>query len=235
MKGAIEPIFRGIQAGDLTSLESLFGWLYPLIYRVAVRCRPDDNGQAAGMALEAFARLWKEHANIKHDSEIKSTLLTAIREQLPDVTDDSLERVVIEEEVLLILYANIHSLPVQDAKVIRYTALGHNNNEIAEEFGIPVSMVKTIKCNALNSFRKMLKIHAGELTQYYRVARLIASRLSGAHTPMEDEELDRWLAADPVHPERYTWISERFRNLPDNYYLDEQQVRDQWNRLQERL
>ena len=63
---------------------------------------------------------------------------------------------VIEEEAIEALYSAIDRLPAQSARIMRLVVKGDKNQEIADQLGISVNSVKTLKYNALNILRKEL-------------------------------------------------------------------------------
>ena len=62
----------------------------------------------------------------------------------------------IEEEAIEALYSAIDRLPAQSARIMRLVVKGDKNQEIADQLGISVNSVKTLKYNALNILRKEL-------------------------------------------------------------------------------
>ena len=71
-------------------------------------------------------------------------------------TDADFDLMVIEEEAIEALYSAIDRLPAQSARIMRLVVKGDKNQEIADELGISVNSVKTLKYNALNILRKEL-------------------------------------------------------------------------------
>ena len=71
-------------------------------------------------------------------------------------TDADFDLMVIEEEAIEALYSAIDRLPAQSARIMRLVVKGDKNQEIADQLGISVNSVKTLKYNALNILRKEL-------------------------------------------------------------------------------
>ena len=64
---------------------------------------------------------------------------------------------VIEEEAIEALYSAIDRLPAQSARIMRLVVKGDKNQEIADQLGISVNSVKTLKYNALKMLKNSLK------------------------------------------------------------------------------
>ena len=64
---------------------------------------------------------------------------------------------VIEEETIALLHASIERLPPQISKIMKYVLQGRSNVEVAQEMGISVNTVKTLKYNAMKTLKEELK------------------------------------------------------------------------------
>ena len=64
---------------------------------------------------------------------------------------------VIEEEAYRIIDDAVNALPPQSARIVKMYLDGKQNKEIAEILGISVNSVKTLKYNALDSLKTLLK------------------------------------------------------------------------------
>lgn len=71
-------------------------------------------------------------------------------------THDFLNEVT-AEETLRLLYAAINQLPSQTRTIILLNLKGKNNNEIAEELGVSVNTIKTLKKLAYRTLRELLQ------------------------------------------------------------------------------
>lgn len=67
------------------------------------------------------------------------------------------KEVVIEEETIALLHASIERLPPQSSKIMKYVLQGRSNVEVAQEMGISVNTVKTLKYNAMKTLKEELK------------------------------------------------------------------------------
>lgn len=64
---------------------------------------------------------------------------------------------IIEEEAYRIIDNAVNALPPQSARIVKMYLDGKQNKEISEILGISVNSVKTLKYNALNSLKGLLK------------------------------------------------------------------------------
>ena len=64
---------------------------------------------------------------------------------------------LIEEEAYRIIDDAVNALPPQSARIVKMYLDGKQNKEISEILGISVNSVKTLKYNALNSLKILLK------------------------------------------------------------------------------
>lgn len=165
--------FRKMRSGDIGAFEHLFTSLYPGMCSIADRYL-NDEVQSKDIAQEAFIRLWGKREEFNDIVSVKSYLYTTVRNlslnfirdhrksvempgNLPDRAEADFKSIIIEEEAIHSLYAAIDRLPAQTSRVIRMSLKGIKNQEIANELGISVNSVKTLKYNALNTLRKELK------------------------------------------------------------------------------
>ena len=165
--------FGKIRSGDMKAFEHLFMSLYPGMCNIANRYL-NDEVQSKDIAQEAFIKLWGKRGELEDIISVKSYLYTTVRNLslnyirdnrksmeipgvLPDCIEPDLKSMIIEEETIRALYSAIDHLPTQSARIVRMTLLGAKNQEIAEQLGISVNSVKTLKYNALNTLRKELK------------------------------------------------------------------------------
>lgn len=164
--------FQKIKNGDIKTFECLFRELYPGMCNVADRIL-NDEVQSKDIAQEAFINLWGKLDELADIMSVKSYLYTSVRNLclnyirdhrknidipgvLPERPEPDLKVIIIEEEVIHALYAAIDRLPEQTSRVIRMSLKGIKNQAIAEELGISVNSVKTLKYNALHILRREL-------------------------------------------------------------------------------
>lgn len=159
--------------GNIASFEKLFLELYPRLCAVADRYLHDEE-QSKDVVQEAFINLWNAGNAGNTVLSVKSYLYAAVRniclnylrdykknvsfsvEQIEE-PDESFKAVVIEEEAIALLRASIENLSPQSSRIMKYVLQGKGNQEIAEEMGISVNTVKTLKYNAMRTLRDDLK------------------------------------------------------------------------------
>lgn len=147
--------------------------LYPGMCNIANRYL-NDEVQSKDIAQEAFIKLWGKLEEFRDILSVKSYLYSTVRNLclnylrdhrnniaipgiLPDRPEPDFKSIIIEEEAIHALYAAIDNLPAQSARIIRMSLKGIKNQAIAEELGISVNSVKTLKYNALHTLRKKLQ------------------------------------------------------------------------------
>ena len=159
-----------INISTLKSFEKLFLDYYPVVCSFADRYL-DDEAQSQDVAQEAFERLWNKRSEFANIVSIKAYLFTMVRniclkmlrdnprkkillDEFPDKPDTDFEPVIIEEETINILHMEIAKLPPQSRKIMSLAVRGAKNAQIAEQLGISVNTVKTLKYNAIETLRK---------------------------------------------------------------------------------
>jgi len=126
------------------------------------------------LVQKAFISLWEHAKELKHVSAIKSYLYSAVRngclnylsrengkfkdvEALDIISSDStFEDMVIEQEVYSEVYKAIKNLSAQSRRIVIHSMNGLKNEEIADDLGISINTVKTLKKNAYSKLRKEL-------------------------------------------------------------------------------
>lgn len=147
--------------------------LYPGMCNIADRYL-NDEVQSKDIAQEAFIKLWGKLEEFQDILSVKSYLYSTVRNLclnyirdhrnnvaipgvLPDRAEPDFKSIIIEEEAIHALYAAVDHLPAQSARIIRMSLKGIKNQAIADELGISVNTVKTLKYNALHTLRKELQ------------------------------------------------------------------------------
>ena len=165
--------FQKMQVGDIKAFEHLFMSLYPGMCSIADHYL-NDEVQSKDIAQEAFIKLWGKREEFKDIVSVKSYLYTTVRNlsfnylrdhrkkmempgDLPDRADSEFKSMIIEEEAIYALYTAVDRLPAQTSRIVRLSLKGFKNQAIAEELGISVNSVKTLKYNALHTLRKELE------------------------------------------------------------------------------
>lgn len=120
---------------------------------------------------EAFIIMWNKRGEFNSMIGAKGYLYTVVRNSIINVlrerkieseVEHSIDEVefnnqITKEETYKLLHQAIETLPEQTQNVIKLTMNGHTNPEIAEELGITVNTVKTLKKRGYNKLREQLK------------------------------------------------------------------------------
>ncbi len=135
----------------------------------------NNNDICNDIVQESFVGLWSKRKEISNPNAIKSYLYSSVRyaslnflrneeiksrncEQILILSLDCYyEDSLLEEEVHAQIYKAIKELSPQARKVIVLAMNGSKNAEIAEDLGISVNTVKTLKKRGYKFLRKSLK------------------------------------------------------------------------------
>lgn len=163
--------FHAMCSGDIKAFERLFVSMYPSVCNIANYYLKNEM-QSKDIAQESFIKWWDKRNVLRTFAAVKSFLYVTVRNQSlnylrdhrkeVDISgvlteeDDDFDLMVMEEEAINALYAAIDRLPAQSARIMRLVIKGYKNPEIADQLGISVNSVKTLKYNALNVLRKEL-------------------------------------------------------------------------------
>jgi RNA polymerase sigma-70 factor (ECF subfamily) len=133
----------------------------------------EDKAAAKDIAQDVFIKLWNKRndytdipsvktflyvlvknasLNYVRNQKIKEKHLTVIEKQ----GEAFFQQVTIPEETYRQLEAVIEKLAPQSANIMRLTMKGFSNTEIAQQLGVSVNTVKTLKYNSLRSIRENL-------------------------------------------------------------------------------
>jgi len=170
-----ENIWQKIQSGDKVAFSDLFKQYYESLYRFAFRF-VNDAQLAENIVQEVFVKIWINRAKYQIESNIKSFLFTAVRNQclnelrqqkrnipLPkskihnEQSVDSVEYDYIITERNSEIYKAINNLPEKCRQIYlmkNYDGLKYK--EIAEVLNISVNTVKTQLKRAIKSLLKQL-------------------------------------------------------------------------------
>ena len=165
--------YEAIKNGDVKVFEALFQEFYPSMCMVATKFITDQNA-AEDIAQEAFIKLWEKRETYDDIPNLKTFLYVSVKnlcfnhirdkKNTVDYTSPEVENqeaifkdLVIEEEAYRIIEDAVNALPPQSARIVKMYLDGKQNKEISEILGISVNSVKTLKYNALNSLKTILK------------------------------------------------------------------------------
>ncbi len=166
-------VFKKIKSGDLKAFNQLFNSLYPSMCSAADSFIRDQD-KSRDIAQEAFINLWNKRDDYDSITSLKTFLYVSVKNlclnylrdikeesfsdaELAKKVDDTFKNIVIEEESIRIINSAIESLPAQSSRIMKLTLEGMKNMEIAENLGISVNSVKTLKYNALKTLKVVLK------------------------------------------------------------------------------
>ena len=154
----------GCKEREIEHFESLFYELYPRLCALADHYLNDEE-QSKDIVQEAFLNLWSMKETGKNIQSMKAYLYTSVRNsslnylrnyknntsfimEILEKQDVIFKEVVIEEETIALLHAS---------KIMKYVLQGRSNVEVAQEMGISVNTVKTLKYNAMKTLKEELK------------------------------------------------------------------------------
>lgn len=153
----------------------LFERFFPALSMLAERIlKSEEKGK--DIAQEAFVKLWSRDSEDFKDENalriylyvlVKNACITELRKEkrlqntsleegaLPEPEQEFLNE-VLREETYQLLREAIKELPPQGARVIELSLKGYKIADVAEELGVSVNTVKTLKKRAYNSLRERL-------------------------------------------------------------------------------
>ena len=157
--------------------EVSFDEIFRKFYRSMCSCATHflkDHDAAEDIVQEVFVSLWTKKSVFRTMSDLKTFLyvsvknrcLNYIRDRKQQVDYDALSESeqeeefkdwLIDEETYRMIDEAIGRLAPQSAKIMRLSLEGKQNQEIAELLDVSVNTVKTLKYNALDKLKEMLK------------------------------------------------------------------------------
>lgn len=170
---SVAVTYEAIKGGDIKAFEILFQEFYPSMCIVATKFTADQTA-AEDIVQEAFIKLWEKRNAYQDIPSLKTFLYVSVknlcfnyirdRKITVDYTSPEVENqeaifkdLLIEEEAYRIIEDAVNTLPPQSARIVKMYLDGKQNKEISEILDISVNSVKTLKYNALNSLRTILK------------------------------------------------------------------------------
>ena len=157
-------VLTGINGKDRLVFKAFFEGNFSSIVMFADKYL-NDMEAAADVAQECFIQLWRGDMTfetedkvrgflnkLKHDSIVSQYVKRGMLESEEYLRDN-----VIEEEVYSIVYKAIDELAPQSKKVILLSLQELSNGEIAEQLGISINSVRTLKQNAYKKLKGLLR------------------------------------------------------------------------------
>lgn len=160
---------------DSVFFKELFNKFFPSLCLIASRILKDEE-KGKDVAQDAFVKLWeKSHEEFSDEGAlqaylyvlVKNSCIDALRKEkkiqwtsLEDQVHLPNEQLVLDEilreETLRLLSGAIGNLSKQAAQTVELTLQGMSNQEIADELGVSVNTVKTVKKRAYLKLRSQL-------------------------------------------------------------------------------
>lgn len=156
----------------MLDFENCFRKLYPTLCVFAFRYLK-DNKLSEDVVQDAFLKLWDRFSAFDQFYKVKAFLYITVRNSAinilnhakvedvynatkRDIGDADLELAIIASETNRLLYQAIDMLPPQTKKVIRLSMEDNTNQEIADNLGISIDTVKTLKKRAYKTLKEKL-------------------------------------------------------------------------------
>ena len=172
-KNSFMDVLTGINGKDRLVFKAFFEGNFSSIVMFADKYL-NDMEAAADVAQECFIQLWRGDMTFETEDKVRGFLYTMARNlALNKLKHDSivsqyvkrgmleseeyLRDNVIEEEVYSIVYKAIDELAPQSKKVILLSLQELSNGEIAEQLGISINSVRTLKQNAYKKLKGLLQ------------------------------------------------------------------------------
>ncbi|MDD7886262.1 RNA polymerase sigma-70 factor [Flavivirga sp. 57AJ16] len=125
------------------------------------------------LVQDVFVELWEKEVKFPDEVSLKAYLYKVVRNKCYNIIkhnkvknkyaenikhaieDDNLFlKQIVEEEIVNHLYKAIEKLPERKKEIIKLSLKGLKNNEIAEELGIKLQTVKTLKSQSYKILRE---------------------------------------------------------------------------------
>ena len=171
-------IAEGLRKNDIRVFNQIFDELYPQVRFFAARLINNET-EAQDIVIGVFNRFWKIKDNFSNSNDIRAFLYVATRNGCFDylryrqrqkegkseyssyllATEDGAqtERMIIESDLMQIIYAQVQKLPEKCREIFILTYFkGLKANEIADRLNIAVSTVTTQRQRAIQYLRGVL-------------------------------------------------------------------------------
>ncbi|MCT4603513.1 MAG: sigma-70 family RNA polymerase sigma factor [Marinifilum sp.] len=156
--------------GNLNAFNEIYNGMFHSLCLFGFKMIPEDD-VVNDAVQEVFVELWRRREQFTTLIKTKAYLYTSVRNKI--LTHISSKRTVsIEtaiydevevnnyitaEETHLIIQQAVKKLPLQSRKIIDLNLAGYGNQEIANELGISINTVKTLKKSGYAKLRISLK------------------------------------------------------------------------------
>lgn len=163
-----------ISQDDKKAFKQFFEGLYPSVCVFAEKYLKDID-IAKDIAQEAFIEFWKRKEKFTDIESVKGFIYTVTRNKCLNhlkikgirenilknelLSDDHFYELILEEETYSIVHQKVNKLAPQSCKIVWLSLEGIKIREIAEQLGVSVNTVKTLKKNAYKVLRTQLRDH----------------------------------------------------------------------------
>lgn len=167
----MDPDFIKIQRGDRTAFRQFFNEFYPALCFFANKILHDQDS-ANDIVQDAFITIWGKKKDIGSLNAAKSYLFKIVKNRSLNYLRDTISKsdfkpeeiasyytyndFIIETETYRLIYEAIQILSQQERRVIEFTLDGLKNHEIAQQLGVSLNTVKTLKSRAFKTLRNQL-------------------------------------------------------------------------------
>ena len=179
MNGTGEWYIKLINLKQKDGYKFMYKNYFPSLCRFSSRLTNLPN-ESEDLVQDLFLRLWKSKITFPTEKALASYLYLAVKnaslnllrdrarkqsvetinlKQLKELESDSvgIQQLMIEEEVSRIVYTAINKLTPERKNVILLSLKGLSNQEIAQQIGISINTVKSLKLRTYESLRRDLK------------------------------------------------------------------------------
>jgi len=120
---------------------------------------------------DAYASLWDVRTGFSEENAVKYYLYNSVRNKclnvirhnkvkekhLHEITPPTIDEGIIEEGVFAPIYKALKELTPQECKVMMGVMHGQTNQDIADDLGVSINTVKTLRQRAYKTLREKLK------------------------------------------------------------------------------
>ncbi|WP_200976042.1 RNA polymerase sigma-70 factor [Echinicola sp. 20G] len=162
-------IIQKLKRGNVSAYRDIFDRYYSGLCHFAHKYLGDKD-DSEDVVQEVFMVLWDKRNEFESLSTVKSFLYTVTKNKCINLISVSANRKrilegdylfsqqffeenIIEEEMYRALYKAIEKLPKQSQRIVRLNLKGMKNQEIADQLGISLNTVKTLKKKAYTAIR----------------------------------------------------------------------------------
>ena len=169
MKLTTEHIIK-LSKGDEGVFNEIYDRMFHSLCLFGYKMIPEED-VISDVVQEVFIELWKKRAQFTDPLKTRAYLYAAVRNKilthirnkrtisLESNPQDEIElnNHIVREETYRLVHEAVAKLPEKTGKVIDLAIKGYGNNEIANELGVTLNTIKTLKRSGYMKLREMLK------------------------------------------------------------------------------